>query len=149
MKRVSKAELEALKAAVDYFECEGLPLYKALKSLLEKFNDKAKAAAEPGSMTPAQIENILVQFSSDKVVPVTAARDIFWIKQYNLWKGYGPNPEQVELVARWLGRQTWMSPMTLDQIAYKWPQYLSKAKAETRVSGLSNGSCRTEFMGED
>lgn len=143
--RVTKAETEALETAIKYFENEGLPLYKPLKSLLAKFSTKAKVAGEPG-MTPAQIENALVMYSSDKVVPVVAARDVFWIKQYQLWKSLGPTPEQVEKVARWLGNQSWMSPLTIDQVGYKWPQYLSKATAEFKGTQLEG---RREFTGEE
>lgn len=138
--------MEALRAAADFFENEGLPLFKPLRSLLSKFDAKAKVAADEGCMTPAQIENLLVMYSSDKVVPITAARDIFWIKQYSTWKVMAPKPEQVELVARWLGRQAWLSAVTIDQVAYKWPQYLAKATAEGKAQTQVQ---HAEFTGED
>src|SRR5258708_1169910 len=105
--RVSKKEIEALSAATRYFEQEGLPLFVSLQSLLDKINSKAKERDEPGGLSPAKIENCLVMYSAGKVVPVTAARSIFWIKQYQAWKGLGPTIEQVETVAKWLARQGW------------------------------------------
>lgn len=145
MGKIAKKELEALSAAVEYFENEGLPLAVSLRSLLEKFNSKAKDAAEEGVLAPAKVENLLVMYSSGKVVPVIAARSLFWIKQYQVWKQLGPTPEQVETVARWLARQGWLSPMTIDNVAYKWPSYLARALAEKPVTVAS----RKEFTGED
>lgn len=146
MARVAKKELEALSSAVEYFEQEGLPLFLPLKSLLEKLDSKAKDTSESGP-SPAQIENCLVMYSSGKVVPVTAARNIFWIKQYSQWKALGVKMEQVETVARWLGKQGWMSPMTIDQVAWKWPSYLARASATSEASSANTGS-RKEFTGE-
>lgn len=146
MTRVAKHELEALASAVEYFESEGLPIYKGLKSLQDKLGAKAKDTPA-GGMTPAQIENVLVQYSSDKVIPVIAARSVFWIKQFGIWKGYGPTETQVQVVARWLGKQAWMSPQTIDQVAWKWPQYLAKAQHDEKQ--CDNTSFRREFVGEE
>lgn len=142
---MAKKEIEALSAAVEFFEQEGLPLSVSLKSLLAKLDAKAKQASDGTGLAPAKIENILVQFSSGKVVPVIAARDIFWIKQYQVWKKYEPTEEQVETVARWLGRQHWLSPLTIDQVSYKWPSYLGRASAEKPIQEASG---RKEFTGE-
>lgn len=148
MTRIAKKEIEALSAAVEYFEQEGLPLSLSLKSLLNKLDAKAKDTGEPGTPTPAQIENCLVMYSSGKVVPMVAARNIFWIKQYQQWKSLAPTIEQVELVARWLARQGWMSPTTIDRVAYQWPSYLARATAESRTVSANSGSGRKEFQGE-
>lgn len=145
MSRIAKKELEALASAVEYFEAEGIPLADSLRSLLDKFNIKAKDTDDPNCLSPAKVENALVKFSNGKVVPVVAARSIFWIKQYQVWKQMGPTLEQVETVAKWLARQGWLSPMTIDGVAYKWPSYLARAQAEKPVTVAS----RKEFTGED
>lgn len=148
MTRVSKKEIEALSSAVEYFEQEGLPLSVGLKSLLDKLDAKAKDTSEAGP-SPAQIENCLVMYSSGKVVPMVAARNIFWIKQYQQWKSLGASLEQVETVSRWLGRQGWMAPTTIDQVAWKWPSYLARATAE-KAPNVQNVKlvARKEFTGE-
>lgn len=149
MTRVAKKEIEALSAAVDYFEREGLPLSVALKSLLNKLDSKAKDLSEdPKGLSPAKIENCLVMYSDGIVVPMVATRDIFWIKQYQQWKSLSPTIEQVETVAKWLGRQRWMSPTTIDQIAWKWPSYLARASAEVHKAPVLGTSTRKEFDGE-
>lgn len=149
MGRIAKKEMEALSAAVEYFEQEGLPLFLPLKSLLEKLDGKAKDVDSDGVLPVAKIENCLVMYSSGKVVPVTAARNIFWIKQYQAWKALRPTLEQVEVVARWLGNQGWMSPTTIDQVVYKWPSYLARASATKLGSVCPSGTiARKEFTGE-
>lgn len=148
MTRVAKKEIEALSAAVEYFEREGMPLFVALKSLLGKIDAKAKDADDGSYLAPAKIENCLVMYSDGKVVPMIAARNIFWIKQHQQWKSLGPSIEQVELVAKWLSRQHWLSPTTIDRVAYQWPSYLARATAESRLSTGSQGSTRKEFTGE-
>lgn len=144
--KVAKKEIEALSAAVEYFEREGMPLFVALKSLLGKIDAKAKDTGEEGVLVPAKIENCLVMYSAGKVVPMVSARNIFWIKQYQQWKALAPTIEQVELVARWLSRQHWLSPTTIDRVAYQWPSYLARATAEGKPS-VSTGT-RVEFVPE-
>ena len=146
MTRVAKKEIEALSAAVEFFEQEGMPLSVSLKSLLNKLDAKAKETDDGTGLSPAEIENCLVMYSAGKVVPMVAARNIFWIKQYQQWKSLGPTIEQVELVARWLARQGWMSPTTIDRVAYQWPSFLARATAEGKPV-VSTGS-RKEFTGE-
>jgi hypothetical protein len=142
--RLAKKEIEALSSAVEFFEQEGMPLFLPLRSLLQKLDSKAKHV-EDGGMSAAKIENILVMYSGGKIVPTVGARDIFWIKQYSAWKPLAPTIEQLELVARWLGKQHWLSPMTFDQVVYKWPSYLGRASAEKPVQVASS---RKEFTGE-
>lgn len=143
--RIAKAELEALTAAASYFEEEGLPIAKSLKSLLAKFNSKAKDATE-GGLAPSKIEFVLVEFSAGKVVPVVAARDLFWIRQYQTWKQLQPTETQVQVVAKWLATQSWMSPMTIDQVARQWPSFLARSAAGTKVFA---SQARKEFTGEE
>lgn len=145
--RVTKKQTEALAAAVDYFEQEGLPLAVSLRSLLEAIDAKAKTVDDEKGLSPAKIENALVMYSAGKVVPVVAARNVFWIKQYQAWKALGPTIEQVESVARWLGRQGWMSPTTIDRVVYQWPSYLARATTENRTQ-VQAQAVRKEFTGE-
>lgn len=123
-----------------------MPLFVALRSLLGKLDSSAKEAPDSTGLSPAKIENCLVMYSSGKVVPMVAARNIFWIKQYQQWRSLGPTLEQVEVVARWLGRQGWMSPTTIDQVAWKWPSYLARATAEKAPN--VQVVARKEFTGE-
>ena len=143
--KATKKEIEALSSAVEYFEQEGLPLFGPLKSVLDKLDAKAKTLETDKGLSPANIENCLVMYSAGKVVPMVAARNIFWIKQYQQWRALGATIEQVSLVAKWLARQSWMSPTTIDRVAYQWPSYLARATAETQVQGTST---RKEFTGE-
>jgi hypothetical protein len=143
--RVPKAELEALAAAAEYIELEGLPIAAKLKSLLARFEEKSKETVDPGHMTAMQVENALVAHSSGKVVPVTGARAIFWIKQAAVWNKIAPKLEDVETVARWLGRQGWMSATTIAETSYKWEQYLAKARADRTQVQVPK---RREFTGE-
>lgn len=151
MVKIAKKEIEALSAAVDYFEREGLPLSVSLRSLLGKIDAKAKTSEDEKGLSPAKIENCLVMYSAGKVVSITGARNIFWIKQYQQWKALGPTIEQVETVAKWLARQNWMSTasLTIDQVAFKWPSFLAKAThdAAERAKYPSQGT-RKEFEGE-
>jgi hypothetical protein len=143
--RVAKKEIEALSSAAEYFEQEGMPLFLPLRSLLQKLDSKAKHVEDDKGLSAAKIENTLVMYSGGKVVPIVGARDIFWIKQYSAWKALAPTVEQLETVARWLGKQQWLSPMTFDQVGYKWPSYLGRASAEKPVQPSSS---RKEFTGE-
>lgn len=145
MARVTKKEIEALSSAVEYFEQEGLPLSVGLKSLLGKLDSKAKEATDDKGLSPAKIENCLVMYSAGKVVPVTAAREVYWIKQYQQWKQLNPTIEQLEVVARWLGKQQWLAPTTIDQVVWKWPSYLARASAEAKPQ---TAGARKEFTGE-
>lgn len=149
MNKIAKKELEALASAVEYFEAEGIPLADSLRSLLDKFNTKAKDTDDPNCLSPAKVENALVKFSNGKVVPVVAARSIFWIKQYQVWKQLAPTVDQVETVARWFGRQGWLSPMTIDQVGYKWTSYLARAMADPAGNKPQGTNSRKEFTGED
>jgi hypothetical protein len=141
--RVTKAEMEALRAAEEYFRAEGLPLAEGLAKLLRRIEGRPESESSGPSI--ADIEGCLVACSGGKVVPVHTPDRRFWIIEQNAWKGTGVTLESVEKVARWLRGNTWMQgPYTVRDVRFKWPVWLTKAES-TQVQAQEE---RHEFEGE-
>jgi hypothetical protein len=137
-------EVAALEAAAQYCEQQGLPLAKELRSLHAKIT---KASAERVGVDIAGIEQELVARSDGRVVSAKGGPG-YWAQQSKRYAAMGATVEDAQIVGDWLGKQAWlMTVYTIDSLAWKWPNYLARAKAEGASQESFSGWSRPEFEG--
>lgn len=126
-------EVEALAAAADFCESQGLPLARDLRSLHAKLTAKPKTEGADA----AGLERALVAASDGRVVPTPVPGRGFWARLSRRYGDMGATVEQAELVGRWLATQHWASgkQYTLDSLAKWWPTFLARAQAAPKETG--------------
>src|SRR5262245_31454689 len=120
-------EVEALAAAADYCETQGLPLAKELRSVYAKLTTPSPQVQGADA---AGIEHALVTQSKGRVIAAAGGR-AFWIVQSRVYGDLKATVEDAELVGRWIANQTWLAgrQYTIDTLARVWPNYLARARA--------------------
>lgn len=135
-------EVAALEAAAQYCEQQGLPLSKELRSLYDKIT---RPAPKVMGSNVAGIEHELVSRSNGRVLAAQGGPP-FWIQQSRKYADMQATVEDAILVGDWLGRQTWLrQTYTIQSLAWKWPDYLAKAKAEANKTEEPSGWTRQDW----
>ena len=130
-------EVEALAAAADYCEQQGLPFAASLRSLYDKLT---KPVPKTFGAPIAGIEKALVELSRGKVVRAQGGHS-YWITQSRRYGDMGATVEDAKVVGAWLGKQAWLRQIyTVDSLAFKWPNYLARAKAEAETASQQGDS---------
>lgn len=135
MRRPTKRNVAALKAAIEAAEVTGLPYASDLADLLARIQDDTSSPVATGPSAGVLEKTLL---DSGKMVAAGPDTDKgWWAAQGYRAKRVGATVEDAVIIASWMKRQHWMSGgVSLDVVLKHWANWLVRAKAEqdTRVA---------------